>query len=171
MNPILEKPRGLFFEEFQIGQKFTTPGRTVTESDIVSFAGLSGDFNLIHTDAEFSRRTQYGQRIAHGILGLSIVSGLAVRTGILEGTVMFFREINEWKFVKPIFIGDTVHVVMEVKETKALSRLGGGSVIIGMDVKNQKNDTVMRGSWNVLVAARQSADLNLGMEPSARESV
>ena len=95
---------GLYFEEFFVGQKVTTVGRTVTEYDINTFAGLSGDFNQIHTDAEFSRKTPIGQRIAHGILGLSIASGLAMRTGILEGTVIVFREIAEWKFVKPIFI-------------------------------------------------------------------
>ena len=145
---------GLYFEEFFVGQKVTTVGRTVTEYDINTFAGLSGDYNQIHTDAEFSRKTPIGQRIAHGILGLSIASGLAMRTGILEGTVIVFREIAEWKFVKPVFINDTIHVDLEVKETKALPRIGGGSVTITLEVKNQNNEVCHRGTWVVLVMSK-----------------
>jgi 3-hydroxybutyryl-CoA dehydratase len=145
---------GLYFEEFQVGQQISTAGRTVAESDIFNFAGISGDYNQIHTDAEFSKETAFGQRVAHGLLGLSIASGLAMRTGVLEGTVIAFREINNWKFINPIFIGDTIHVEMEVTETKALPRIGGGSVIITLDVKKQSGDTVMKGSWTVLVMAK-----------------
>ena len=86
---------GLYYEEFQIGQQITTVGRTIAESDIMTFAGLSGDYNQLHTDAEYSRQSNFGQRVAHGLLGLSITSGLAMRTGILEGTVIAFREICE----------------------------------------------------------------------------
>lgn len=146
--------RGLYFEEFQLGQKVVTPGRTVTEGDIVSFAGLSGDFNLIHTDAAYSASTPFGQRVAHGLLGLAIASGLAVRTGVMEGTVLAFREISEWKFSRPIFIGDTVHAEIDVAETKALPRLGGGSVIFEVDLKNQAGETVMKGRWSVLVQSK-----------------
>lgn len=149
--------RGLHFEEFEMGQKIVTTGRTVTEADIVTFAGLSGDYNQIHTDMEFSKGTPYGQRIAHGLLGLSIASGLAMRTGVLEGTVLAFREINEWKFVKPVFIGDSVHVEMEVLETKALPRIGAGSVLISLELINQRKETVMKGQWTVLVISRASA--------------
>jgi acyl dehydratase len=152
MTDTFARTRGMYFEEFSAGQRFTSVGRTVTESDIVTFAGLSGDYNLIHTDAEYSRETPFGQRVAHGLLGLSIVSGLAVRTGILEGTVLAFREINEWKFIKPVLIGDTIRVVMNVIETKELRRLGGGAVTIEMDVQNQHRETVMKGTWKVLVA-------------------
>jgi 3-hydroxybutyryl-CoA dehydratase len=154
MESVIHINQGRYFEEFEVGQKIVTPARTVTEGDIVTFAGLSGDYNQIHTDAEFGKGTPYGQRIAHGLLVLSIVSGLAMRTGLLEGTVLAFREINEWKFSKPTFIGDTVHVVLEVTETKALARLGGGLVTIKFDVKNQKDETVMKGSWSVLMALK-----------------
>lgn len=150
----LPRSRGLYFEEFEPGQRITSPGRTVTESDIVSFAGLSGDYTQIHTDAEYSAKAGFGQRVAHGLLVLSIASGLSVRTGVLEGTVMAFREISEWKFVKPVFIGDTVHVEMEVIETKAMPRISGGSVVIKLEVKNQKDEPVMRGQWTVLVMSK-----------------
>ena len=109
---------GLYFEEFHVGQKIMTVGRTIAESDIFTFAGLSGDFNQIHTDAEFAKGTQFGQRVAHGLLGVAITSGLAMRTGVLEGTVIAFREINEWKFSKPVFFGDTIHVNAQVTEIK-----------------------------------------------------
>lgn len=152
MSTLIPASRGLYFEEFQVGQQIMSTARTVTESDVVTFAGLSGDYNQIHTDAEFSKTTPFGRRVAHGLLGISIASGLAMRTGVLEGTVLAFREINEWKFSKPIFIGDTVHVELNVKEVKALPRLGGGSVIIELIVKNQENDVTMKGLWTVLVA-------------------
>jgi acyl dehydratase len=143
----------MYFEEFEVGMSFSSPGRTLTESDIVSFAGLSGDFTQIHTDMEFSKQTVVGERVAHGLLGLAIVSGLAVRTGVLEGTVLAFREIVDWKFVKPIFIGDTVHVYQEIIEVKPLPRLGGGAVNIELRLINQQDEIVMKGVWKVLVAS------------------
>jgi 3-hydroxybutyryl-CoA dehydratase len=154
MNINLSSPRGWYFDQFLVGQRIMSPGRTVTESDIVSFAGLSGDYNQIHVDSEYSRTSPFGQRIAHGLLGLAIASGLAVQTGVMEGTVVAFREITEWKFVKPVFIGDTIHVEMEVLETKELRRIGAGAVIISMNVVNQHNDTVMKGIWNTLIALK-----------------
>lgn len=140
---------------FQTGLKVTSAGRTVSEHEVATFAGLSGDFNQIHTDAEFAKSTPFGQRIAHGLLGLSIASGLAVQTGILGPNVIAFREVGEWKFVKPIFIGDTIHVEMEVSETKAFPRLGGGLVTILVHVKNQADETTMKGYWTVLVKFKE----------------
>ena len=145
---------GLYYEEFQVGQRITTVGRTIAESDIMTFAGLSGDYNQLHTDAEYGRQSNFGQRIAHGLLGLSITSGLAMRTGILEGTVIAFREISGWKFTKPVFIGDTIHAELIVTETKPYPRLNGGSVTIDFDVRNQKDETVMKGTWTVIVASK-----------------
>ena len=145
---------GLYFEEFSVGQKVVTEKRTITENDIMSFAALSGDNNRIHTDPEFSKKTQFGRQIAHGMLGLSIASGLAWQTGILDGTVIAFREVNDWKFVKPVFIGDSIYVDLETKEAKALPRIGGGSVTISLEVKNQNNEVCHRGSWTVLMMSK-----------------
>jgi 3-hydroxybutyryl-CoA dehydratase len=145
---------GLYFEEFSVGQKVVTAGRTLGEGDIFTFAGLTGDFNEIHTNAEFSKKTQFGQRIAHGLLGLSIATGLIMRTGLLEGTVLAFREINEWKFVKPFLIGDTVYAELNVTETKALPRIGGGSITAAIVVKNQGDEICQRGSLNLLVLSK-----------------
>ena len=154
MSPLPSTPRGMYFEEFEPGQKIITAGRTVTESDIVTFAGLSGDFNQIHTDSEYSRTSPAGQRVAHGLLGLAIASGLAVQTGVMEGTILFFREINEWKFIKPVYIGDTIHVELDVIETKAMRRIGGGTVTITLAVVNQNGETLMKGNWTVLMSSK-----------------
>ena len=145
---------GLYFEEFTVGQKMVTEKRTITENDIMTFAALSGDDNRIHTDSEFSKTTQFGRQIAHGMLGLSIASGLAWQTGILDGTVIAFREVNDWKFVKPVFIDDSIYVELETKETKALPRIGGGSVAISLEVKNQSDEVCHRGSWTVLMMSK-----------------
>jgi acyl dehydratase len=145
---------GLYFEEFSVGQTFTTVGRTISEDAIFTFAGLTGDFNQIHTDAAFASKTQFGQRIAHGLLGLSVATGLIMRTGFLEGTVLAFREINEWKFVKPFFIGDTVSAELNIAETKALPRIGGGSITAAVVVKNQSDEICQRGSLNLLVLSK-----------------
>ena len=142
---------GLYFEEFNVGQKIMTGDRTVSDKDIMAFADLSGDNNRIHTDAEFSKAGPFGQRIAHGLLGLSIASGLAWRTGILDGTVIAFREVNEWKFIKPVFIGDVVRAELNVTEAKPLPRIGAGSVVISVELKNQKEETCMKGIWTMLV--------------------
>ncbi len=152
-TPIITQ-RGLYFEEFEIGQQIVSMGRTITESDIGLFAGLSGDFNQLHTDEEYAKNSLFGRRVAHGMLILAIASGLAMRTGILEGTTLAFREISEWKFSKPVFIGDTIHVVMKVIEKKEMRRIGGGAISVQVSVVNQHDEMVMKGIWNVLVAAK-----------------
>lgn len=147
------QPRGLYFEDFEIGMKLVTAARTITETDIVTFAGLSGDFNQIHTDAEYAAKDTFGQRIAHGLLVQSIATGLAVRSGVIEGTVLAFRELSA-KFSLPTFIGDTVHVVIEITEKKAFRRLGGGNVTMKYSIVNQHGKVVQRGDWIMLVKSK-----------------
>ncbi len=146
-------PRGRYFEEFQIGDVVVSAGRTITEADIVSFAGLSGDYNQIHTDAEFARQGMFGKRVAHGLLGLAMATGLAAQLGFIEGTVLAFRELT-WKFSLPTFIGDTIHVKATVAQLKPMRRLGGGSVTLDVQVINQEDKVVQRGQWMVLIASR-----------------
>ncbi|NJN80473.1 MAG: dehydratase [Anaerolineales bacterium] len=145
---------GLYFEEFTVGQNVKTTSRTVSEDAIFSFAGLTGDYNQIHTDAEFAKTTQFGQRVAHGLLGLSIATGLIMRTGLLEGTVLAFREIQDWKFIKPIFIGDTIYALLTVSETKALPRIGAGALIASVEVRNQTDETLQKGTLNLLMLSK-----------------
>ncbi len=142
--------RGLYFEEFNIGDVVTSQGRTITEADIVGFAALSGDWNPIHVDAEHAKQGMFGERIAHGLLGLSIATGLATQLGFITGTAIAFRGL-EWKFRGAIKIGDTIHMRARVTETKAVPRLGGGLVTFEVEVVNQREEAVQQGTWNMLI--------------------
>lgn len=153
MTEFIYKPRGLHFEEFEIGQSLRTAARTVTEADIVTFAGLSGDFNQIHTDAEYAAKDTFGQRVAHGLLIQAIATGLTVQSGLIEGTVLAFRELDA-KFSLPVFIGDTIHVELEITELKAMPRVGGGAITIKYAVVNQHGKAVHRGNWVMLVKSK-----------------
>lgn len=146
-----EARRGLYFEEFEPGQQMSTVGRTITEADVVNFAGVSGDYNSIHTDLAFSEASFYEQRVAHGLLVLSVASGLAMRSGLMEGTVIAWRDIQDWRFSLPVFIGDTIHAEMEVVDTKPMPRLGGGRVNMRVKIINQEEKIVMKGNWGMLV--------------------
>jgi 3-hydroxybutyryl-CoA dehydratase len=149
-------PRGMYFEEFSVGLEIQTAARTITETDIVNFAGLSGDFNFIHTNAVASKDTPFGQRVAHGMLVASIATGLAVQQGFIDGTTLAFREL-EWKFTRPVFIGDTVQVKVKVTETKAMPKLGGGLVVFEARVVNQNDEAVHKGVWTMLIKGRGEA--------------
>ncbi len=146
-------PRGMYFEDFQAGVAVETQARTITETDIVNFAGISGDYNAIHTDAEFSKNTPFGERIAHGLLGLSVGTGLVMQLGILDGTVIAFMGI-EWKFKGVVKIGDTIRMKVGVKQTKAVKALGGGFVIVDARLFNQRDEIVQQGELNVLVKSK-----------------
>jgi 3-hydroxybutyryl-CoA dehydratase len=146
--------RGLYFEEFALGDTAVSSGRTITETDIVNFAGLSGDFSQIHTNLEFAHGSGFGHRIAHGLLGLSIASGLLAQLGVIEGTVMAFRDMS-WKFSYPIYIHDTIYVRTTVSDLKAVPRMGGGAVTFDLEVVNQEEKVVQSGQWMVLVASHR----------------
>ncbi|MGB9636294.1 MAG: MaoC/PaaZ C-terminal domain-containing protein [Thermoplasmata archaeon] len=131
-----------YFEDFTCGEEFVTPARTVTEADIVQFAGLSGDYNSIHTDEEYAKKSFFGKRVAHGLLVLAIMSGLWVRLGVFEGTVIAFYGIEHLRFTKPVFIGDTISLKMRVKEKKERDE-NSGIVTVENLVINQRNETVL----------------------------
>lgn len=146
-------PLGLYFEEFEVGRKLITRGRTITEADIVQFGALTGDFNPMHMDAEYCKTSMMGQRVAHGMLGISYAVGQAYQLGILERTVLAFRSL-EIKFSAPIFIGDTIHVELEVLETKEAKRLGGGTVTLDIRIVNQEGKAVQKGTMTLLMASK-----------------
>jgi len=154
MTELVYQPKGLYFEDFEIGLKLRTAGRTVTEADIVNFAGLSGDFNQIHTNAAHAAADTFGQRVAHGLLVQSIATGLAVQSGVIEGTVLAFRELDA-KFSLPVYIGDTVHVEIEIVDKKPFPRLRGGNVVMKYTVVNQSGQATQRGNWTMLVKSRE----------------
>jgi len=150
------QPRGLYFEDCTPGLKVASAGRTISESDIMLFAGLSGDWNPIHVDAEYAKQSMFGERVAHGLLGLSIASGLAMQLGFLDRTVEAFTSLD-WKFRGPIKIGDTIHMTAEVTKTKAMGDTGG-FVFFNVVVKNQRGETVQRGEWAVVVKSKPKAE-------------
>lgn len=148
------KPRGLTFDEFEVGQTFTTAGRTVTEADVVAFAGLSGDFNPLHTDETFARTTPFGGRIAHGMLGAAIATGLANQLGIFEGTTIALMT-QTIRYTGAIRFGDTIHLALKVAEKKETSKPDRGVITFDTAVINQEEKTVIEGQW-VLMMRRAS---------------
>lgn len=141
---------GRYFEEFSVGDTFTSPARTVTEADVVTFAGLSGDYNPLHTDEEFAKTTPFGRRIAHGVLGLSITTGLMARLGLFDGTAVAFLGLD-WRFTKPIFIGDTIHFEMEVLEKRETRHPDRGVLVRGVKLLNQRGEVVQEGTMTIMV--------------------
>lgn len=148
----------MYFEDMNIGDKAVSVGRTLTEADIVNFAGLSGDYNTLHTDAEFAKGSIAGQRIAHGMLPYVMASGLFTRTAynlaIMEALTAF-TEIRSWKFKKPVLIGDTIRVEVELiekEDSKPESK--NGKVVFRRKVLNQKDEIVQEGEWVMLYKKR-----------------
>lgn len=137
---------GLFFEEFEEGKDYVTRARTVTEADVVSFAGLSGDFNPLHTDAEFMKSSAFGERIAHGMLVASVGTGLSSQMGWFEGTTIALLEVT-FRFKAAVKLGDTVHLVINVREKKPTSKPDRGILRMGANVLNQHGETVVEGEW------------------------
>ena len=146
-----------YFEEFHVGQEFVTKARTVTEADVVNFAALSWDTNQLHTDAEFAGNSIYGERIAHGMLGIVIHSGLSQMLGLMEGTILAFLGMT-WEFHLPIRIGDTVHVIQRVKEMRETSKKDRGVLTFEKELVNQHGEVVQTGTTTVLLARRPKED-------------
>ena len=146
-------PRGLYFEEFEVGAQMRTRGRTITESDLVQFAALTGDFNPMHTDAEYCKTAFMGQRVAHGMLTASYAVGQAYQLGMLERTVLGFRSF-EMKFSAPVYIGDTIHAELQVTETQAAKRLDGGLVTLAIRIIKQDGKVAQKGSLTLVMMSR-----------------
>ena len=132
----------LYFEDIEVGQEWNSLGRTVTQTDIINFAGVSGDFNPIHMDHEFARSTIFQQPVAHGLLIFSMASGLGIFSPPMR--TLAFMSIREWQFREPVFIGDTITAeveILEVHKTKPVSR-------VGMRIVRSDGETVLEGdAW------------------------
>jgi acyl dehydratase len=144
----------LYFEDVEVGFRFETPGRTVTEADLVAFAGVSGDFNPLHTDRVYAAQSIYGERIAHGALVLSLATGLRQRVGLFDGTLMGLLEIRSWRFLAPVRIGDTIRVVTEVAELRETSKPDRGVMVQRVEVLNQDDALVGSGELVALLRRR-----------------
>lgn len=144
----------LHFEDVEVGFRFETPSRTVTEADLVAFSGVSGDFNPLHTDERFAARSIYGGRIAHGALVLSITTGLRQRVGLFDGTLMGLLEIRSWRFSAPVRIGDTIRVACEITELRETSKPDRGLMVQRIEVLNQDDTLVSSGEFVMLLRRR-----------------
>jgi 3-hydroxybutyryl-CoA dehydratase len=142
----------LYFDDLEVGQQWESAGRTVTQADIVNFAGLSGDFNPIHMDHEFAKTTPFHQPIAHGLLVFAIASGLSVTSPLVR--TIAFLSIREWQFKGPIFIGDTIRVLTKVLEKEARARGRRGTVTWHRQLINQEGKVVQEGISLTLVEGR-----------------
>ena len=143
----------LFFEDFVVDNVSTSRSRTVTESDIVNFAGLSGDFVELHMSEAFAAKGPFGKRIAHGALVFSISTGLSVQLDQITDTVIAFYGVDKLRFTKPVFIGDTVHLTKKVMSTERKGA-GRGVVTFETTVLNQNNEPVIIYYDKVLMKAR-----------------
>ena len=148
----------LFFEDLEVGMRFESAGRTVTEADIVAFAGLSGDYNQLHIDAEFAAKTTHGGRIAHGMLVLAIVSGLSTRVPLMLGLgEQIIGLLNlECRFKAATKIGDTLRVILTITELRATSKGDSGVMVLSRNAINQKGEVVMESIWKLLIKTRSA---------------
>jgi acyl dehydratase len=144
----------LYFEDVKVGFRFETPRRTVTEADLVAFAGVSGDFNPLHTDRVFAAGSIYGERIAHGALVVSLATGLRQRVGLFDGTLMGLLEIRHWRFAAPVRIGDTIRAMNEVTELRETSKPDRGIMVQRIEVLNQDDTVVQHGEFVLLLQRR-----------------
>ena len=144
----------LKYADLRVGLAFRSPGRTITDADVVAFAGLTGDYSELHTSDVYARNSQFGRRVAHGMLGLAYVHGLMwARTGELRETAVAFLGISDWRFVGPIFVGDTVSVdyrIAELRDSK--SKPTQAVATFDVDVVNQSGDVVQQGKKALLVS-------------------
>lgn len=139
----------LYFDDYKTGLNIETPARTITEADIVNFACLSGDFNPIHINAEFAKKEgAFGDRIAHGMLGLSVLTGLVHETGIIRTSVVAFVGLS-WKFTNIVKIGDTIRGTFTVTKSRGLGKQG--MVVFDVKITNQRNETIGQGEWSLMV--------------------
>jgi 3-hydroxybutyryl-CoA dehydratase len=142
----------LFFDDIEVGMEWESSGRTVTEADVVNFAGLSGDFNPMHVDHEFAKNTPFRKPIAHGLLVFSIGSGLGINAPLIR--TLAFLHVHEWKFVGPVYLGDTIRIIGKVVEKTLRGRGKRGEITWKRTIVNQEKKVVQEGTLVTLVEAR-----------------
>lgn len=143
--------KSLFYQDFEVGQGFDSPGRTVTETDLSLFCMLSGDWHPLHSDEEYAKTTQFGRRVGGGVFGVALVTGAMGRWGIFEASVIAMLSIGDWRFVGPIYVGDTLSVRMTIAG-KRLTKSGSVGIIDrNFEIRNQRGETVQSGRSDALI--------------------
>jgi len=145
-----------YFEDLQVGDRIVTAARTITEADVVQFAQLTGDWNPIHTDVEFARASPYGERLAHGLLGLAVAIGLLDRTGTFSGSAIANLGFEEWRFTAPIKLGDTIHAVVTITDLRLTSDGTRGIAGRAFELRNQRGEVVQAGRSAIMLKRRGS---------------
>lgn len=146
--------RGMYWEEWEIGAEFESPARTVTEADIVQFAGLSGDYNPLHVNEEYCKTTMFGGRIAHGPLVYAIAAGLLFQLHLYDDTLIAFLGFEDLRFTKPVKPGDTIHARVKVLEKSETSKPDRGVMKRQLQVINQRGEVVQEGRQAFLLKRR-----------------
>ena len=150
--------RGLYFEEFHVGMRIETARRTITEADLVNFAGISGDFTALHMDEESSKRGPFRRRIAHGMLIQSIATGLAIQTRVFEGTIAALVGMDiRWK--NPVFPGDTIQLLLDIAAVDPEPSKRSGEITLESTVVNQEGVVCVHGHWVTLVLCERAAKM------------
>jgi acyl dehydratase len=149
--------RGLYWEQWDVSAEFESPARTVTEADIVMFAGLSGDYNPLHVNEEYCKQTQFGTRIAHGPLIYAIAAGLLFQLHLYDDTLIAFLGFESLKFTKPVKPGDTIHARIKVLEKSETSNAERGVMKRQLQVLNQRGEVVQEGVQVFLLKRRPPA--------------
>jgi acyl dehydratase len=144
-----------YFDDLHVGERIVTPARTITETDVVQFAQLTGDWNPIHTDAEFARASPYGERLAHGVLGLAIAIGLLDRTGTFSGSAIANLGFEEWRFTAPIKLGDTVRAIVTITDLRPTSDGTRGIAGRAFELRNQRDEVVQAGRSAIMLKRRE----------------
>lgn len=152
-----ESRRGLYFDDFEIGQEFLTPARTITSTDIVNFACLTGDFNEVHTNFEYCRDTQFGSPIAHGPLVYGVMGGLQYASGINDGTLIALLQIDAWRMLAPVQHGDTIRLRARVVDKKASSKPDRGVITFQRECVKQDGSVVQEMRATLLYRRRPAA--------------
>lgn len=144
--------QGKYLDELNVGEEYITPSRTLTETDVVMFAAMSGDYNELHTSEEYMKGSQFGKRLVHGLLGLSVSHGLLFRLGILDGSAIAFLGMDSWQFKAPLFFGDTIHVKVKIAEARASkSKPDRGVVKFYLEILNQDGVVVQCGYKTIMM--------------------
>jgi acyl dehydratase len=146
---------GKYFDDFVVGEEHLTPSRTLTETDVVLFGAMSGDYNELYTSETFGQNTQFGRRIGHGLLGLSVSHGLFFRLGLVEGTAIAFLGIESWKFEAPFFFGDTIRVRVKVAEKKASQSKPDRGVVKFFFQIIREDGTVIQSGYKTIMIRRK----------------